>query len=401
MTVNASEEIKRYNAGREAERLQLKYQKMRASPFVFMRGTCHLFYARLPGINLFKSAPLVWACGDLHLENFGSYKGDNRLTYFDLNDFDEAALAPANWELVRVLTSILVAAPSLHVSQSEATALCKTYLRSYAQALSAGKAYWTERETAQGQIRDLLVSLRARQRAAFVDERTQLKSKRRMLKIDGKRTLAASADQRRAVAAFMQKFATKQSLPAFFKVLDVARRVAGTGSLGVERYTVLVAGKGGIGGHYLLDFKHVLPSTLAPHFAALQPVFKSEAQRVVQVQRRMQAVSVALMAPVKFNGKPFVLRELQPQQDRIVLSAANQHGDNLAKSIATLGQILAWAQLRSAGQSGSANVDELMAFGQRKKWQAKLLTAVHRCAELVSQDAAAFNAAFDAGQLGD
>ncbi len=397
--MNVVEDIKRHNADREPERLQLKYQKMRASPFAFMRGACHLFYARLPALKLFKSAPPVWACGDLHLENFGSYKGDNRLTYFDLNDFDEAALAPTTWELVRMLTSILVAAPNLSINPTEAAALCKIYLQNYAQALGTGKAYWVERETAQGQIRDLLVSLHQRQRSIFIRERTQLKGKRRVLKIDGRRTLAASPEQHQAVAAFMKKFALKQSQPAFFKLLDVARRVAGTGSLGVERYTLLVQGKGGLGGHYLLDFKQSLPSSLAPYFAHLQPVVRSEAQRVVQAQRRMQAVSVALLESVKFQSKPFVLRELQPQQDRLVLSAANKHSDNLKATVATMGQLLAWAQLRSAGQSGSATADDLMAFGQRKKWQAKLLTAAMRCAEWVAKDAAAFNTAFDAGQL--
>ena len=73
---------------------------MASDPFYFFRGTAHLFYedlvnteAALPG------QPLTWVCGDLHIENFGSYKGDNRLVYFDINDFDEANLAPppGNW----------------------------------------------------------------------------------------------------------------------------------------------------------------------------------------------------------------------------------------------------------------------------------------------------------------
>lgn len=80
--------IERYNQGREAERLALKYRAMRADPFVFLRGTCHLFYADLPDRPLLSAAPLTWICGDLHVENFGTYKGDNRLVYFDLNDFD-------------------------------------------------------------------------------------------------------------------------------------------------------------------------------------------------------------------------------------------------------------------------------------------------------------------------
>ena len=86
--------ILNFNAGRDSERLTMKYHNMRRDAFVFLRGTCHLFYARLPSHTLFQRAPLAWCCGDMHLENFGSYKADNRLVYFDINDFDEAALAP-------------------------------------------------------------------------------------------------------------------------------------------------------------------------------------------------------------------------------------------------------------------------------------------------------------------
>ena len=80
-------DILNFNAGRDSERLAMKYHNMRRDAFVFLRGTCHLFYARLPRHTLFQSAPLAWCCGDMHLENFGSYKADNRLVYFDINDF--------------------------------------------------------------------------------------------------------------------------------------------------------------------------------------------------------------------------------------------------------------------------------------------------------------------------
>ena len=93
---------------------------MRSSPFVFLRATCHLFYRRLPDLPLFADAPAVWSCGDLHLQNFGSYKGDNRLVYFDLNDFDEGVLAPASWDLVRFLTSVRVGAESMGVKDKDA-----------------------------------------------------------------------------------------------------------------------------------------------------------------------------------------------------------------------------------------------------------------------------------------
>lgn len=61
IVVNLVREIQAYNAGREPERLHLKYCKMRESAFVFLRGSCHLFYRRLPRSGLFGSAPLVWS----------------------------------------------------------------------------------------------------------------------------------------------------------------------------------------------------------------------------------------------------------------------------------------------------------------------------------------------------
>src|SRR5579859_1828158 len=119
-TANIVREIQRFNRGRDPRRLQLKYQAMRESAFAFMRGTCHLFYAGLPAVAALQRAPDAWISGDLHMENFGAYKGDNRLVYFDLNDFDEACLAPCTWEPLRMLASISLAGDKLGTSEREA-----------------------------------------------------------------------------------------------------------------------------------------------------------------------------------------------------------------------------------------------------------------------------------------
>ena len=392
-------EIRTFNAGREVERLKLKYQKMRKDPFSFLRGTCHLFYQRLAEFRLFKSAPLVWVCGDLHLENFGSYKGNNRLTYFDLNDFDESALAPASWDLVRILTSLIVGAENLLISPSQADTPCAVFLDSYASALAQGKAYWVERETAQGAIRDLLSNVRTRPRANFIGARTITRGKSCLLKIDGKKTLSVTDAQRLDVTDCMRQFAKTQSQAEFFKVLDVARRIAGTGSLGVQRYVILVEGKGSAGGHYLLDLKQASASCVVPYFKDLQPSWRSQAHRITELQRRLQAVPVALLQPVRCGGAAYTLRELQPTEDRISLDRAHQSMDELKLTIGAMGQMVAWAQLRSAGREGSATADELIRFGLRKRWQEKLLATAQACAQQVRKDAATFNRAFDRGAL--
>jgi len=126
-------EIIRNNAGRDPERLAMKYAKMAQSPFIFLRGACHLFYDALPDSHLFRDSPLAWCCGDLHFENFGSYKGDNRLVYFDINDYDEAALAPVTWDIIRLLTSIQCGADALNATHAEALAVSQTCLDEYDQ----------------------------------------------------------------------------------------------------------------------------------------------------------------------------------------------------------------------------------------------------------------------------
>ncbi len=396
--MDAVRTIRDFNAGREQERLALKYRNMRASPFAFLRGTCHLFYDRLPADKLFRKAPLVWSCGDLHLENFGSYKGDNRLVYFDINDFDEAALAPATWDLVRLLASVLLAGDTLHVRPPQALQLCRLLLESYAQALVLGKARWVERETAQGLVRQLLESLRGRSRVDFLNTRTERRRRRRTIRCDGRHALPASEAQRERVTAMIGGFASDQPDPGFFEVLDVARRVAGTGSLGVDRFAVLVAGKGSPDGNYLLDLKQALPSALASHLKIAQPKWPSQAHRVAELQRRLQAVSMAFLQPIVEGKLGYLLRGLQPSEDRVDLGAAGIDPASIEGLMQEMGRLLAWAQLRSAGRQGSAIADALIDFGAaRGRWQEPLCEAARVSAKQVVRDWRVFIEADEAG----
>ena len=269
------------NAGRDPDRLALKFAHLRKSPFVFLRGTCHLFYDRLASTRPPPKSPLVWACGDLHLENFGSFKGDNRLVYFDVNDFDESALAPASWDLVRFLASVLLAADELKADGKEARKLCDGFVRAYAAALAAGSARWIERDTARGLVGELLESLASRTRIEHLKGRTDRKRRRRTLHYDDKHAIPVSAAEKKRVTKMIDAYAGARPDPGFFEVLDVAHRIAGTGSLGLERYVVLVEGKGSPDGNYLLDLKQSRPSSLAPHLKNAQPAWRLFADTVL------------------------------------------------------------------------------------------------------------------------
>jgi len=398
--LDAVETIRSFNDGRDPQRLAKKYANLRQSPFVFLRGTCHLFYDRLPADRLFSKAPLVWVCGDLHLENFGSFKGDNRLVYFDINDFDESALAPATWDLVRFLTSVLLAANDLNADADEARRLCENFVKAYATALASGSARWVERDTAQGLVKHVLESLKNRSREKHLDDRTERKRGRRVIRCDGKRAMAVTDAQRTRVTKLIGAFAAEQANPSFFEVLDVAHRIAGTGSLGLERYVVLVEGKGSPNGNYLLDVKQTLPSSLERHLLVKQPAWASQAHRVVALQQRVQAVPMAFLHPIVRRRTSYVLRGLQPSEDRVALDASGVGLDQVRDVIQDMGRLVAWAQLRSAGRQGSVIADELIAFGAaRKKWQSDLVLAARGCAKQVRKDWAAYCTAYDAGAL--
>ncbi|WP_243050749.1 DUF2252 domain-containing protein [Dyella sp. RRB7] len=395
--IDVVESIRSYNAKRDPERLQRKYLAMRHDPFTFLRGSCHLFYAQLPSSKLLSKAPPTWVCGDLHLENMGSYKGDNRLVYFDLNDFDEAALAPCTWDLIRLLTSVHIAAGSLQLSTDQASLLCKRFIASYTSALRQGKARWIERETATGMVGELLNDLRGRLRSRFLDSRTERKGKHRTIRLDGRRALPVTDKQREKVTALIHKIATKQADPDFYKVLDVARRIAGTGSLGVDRYSILVEGKGSPDGNYLLDLKQAVPSSLVPHLAIAQPDWANEAERVVSVQRRMQAISPAFLQSVTMGRKSYVLRGLQPTEDRVALTDWQGKLERLDGVLDAMGKLTAWAQLRSGGRQGSATTDQLIAFSEKQRWPGELHGLTRECAKQVRRDWKTYSKAYDQG----
>src|SRR6201985_935349 len=132
--------LTKFNEGLLPEKVQLKYEGMAENAFRVFRGKSNLFYEDLAAAEPLPLSPLAWICGDLHIENFGSYKGDNKLVYFDLNDFDEALLAPCSYETVRMVTSIFIAFDNLGFEEEKAMKMAQLFLKTYSATLAKGKA---------------------------------------------------------------------------------------------------------------------------------------------------------------------------------------------------------------------------------------------------------------------
>lgn len=389
--------VRAFNASREAERMAIKYAKMRQDPFIFLRGACHLFYGDWPEQAVLPKAPWVWICGDLHLENFGSYLGDNRLTYFDLNDFDEACLAPCVFDPLRAVTSLMLAGHGLGAGAAEVRMLSRDYLAAYAAELAAGKPRWLERSTSVGLVRRLLRGLKRRDQARFLDARSRVTRHGRRFRIDGIRSLAATPEQAAAVRALIERVAADLGQPGALQVVDVARRIAGTGSLGLQRYAVLVQGDGTPEGNLLLDLKEAAPAAVTGQKRSRKAPWRDEAQRVVTLQHLLQAISPAFLYAVRWEDRGFILRELQPMEDRVDLAAAGGRLKSLQREMVSFARLTAWAHLRGAGRMGADPVERLLGFGADPSWREPLLDLAHERCQRTLDQWRAFSRAYDAG----
>jgi uncharacterized protein (DUF2252 family) len=360
------------NAGRDFERLTMKLALLRQDPFAFFRGTNPLFLDFLPRAHPLLRAPSMLGCGDLHLENFGAFKGDNRLVYFDISDFDEACRAPFTIDIVRFIAGIYLAAHELELDRQQTRRLVQHFVIAYRDSIADGKARWIERSLAKGVLRALLRRAILRTRRELLDRYTILKGGRRRLRIEGKRALKLPTRERRRLAKLLLQL--RKSLPApkpgprFFELLDAARRVAGNGNLGLERYILLVHGPSSPDENFVLDLKFAAPSAVAVWLAVPQPDWRDDAVRVVSIQRIMQAISPALLHAAKIRKQPFVLKELQPSIDRLDLARRRARPRRLMQAVDGMGKVAAWAHLRSSGQHGAASAQALQAYVGAKRW---------------------------------
>ena len=361
--------IKAFNADRDPHYLRQKYDAMYSDKYRFFRATTHLFFEDISSKSFLRQSPNAWICGDMHLENFGSYKGDNRLAHFSLNDFDEAILAPCLFDPVRLITSIFVASESIGLSSSQAKALSGLFIDNYFEALRQGYIRVLQKDSTRGIMRTFLEDIANRKRKNFLNKKTELKKRKnkRKLIIDNIHASAISSEEKEKVIHYFEKASRSFNNPNFYEVKDVAHRIAGTSSLGLKRYILLVEGNGSPNENYLLDLKETRPSCVAPYTNVLQPEWQSEAERIIEVQQRVLADPPALLNSVNISNCNFVLKELQPSADRINYNLFEGNKEKFNELLGYMAQISAWGVIRSSGRQGSSIADELILFASDAK----------------------------------
>jgi hypothetical protein len=198
--------------------LALKHTRMAEDPFPLLRATFYRWVQVWPEVcSELARAPRVLAVGDLHVENFGTWRDQEGRLIWGVNDFDEACPMAYTNDLVRLAASAHLAIAANHLALPDVDA-CGAILKGYREGLEAGgRPFVLEedhrwlREAATGELRDPI---------HFWGKMNALPSVRGDVPKSARKAL-------------------EDLMPAPGLVYRVAQRVAGLGSLGRERYVAL------------------------------------------------------------------------------------------------------------------------------------------------------------------
>jgi uncharacterized protein (DUF2252 family) len=351
------------------ELLRYKIKRMAESPFAFFRGSFHLF-ARDVGDGVGDPLPLFTGAGvemdlvgDIHSENFGTYKAEDGLVHYDINDFDETTTGRFDFDICRLTTSHFLAARDLQEPLDRAVAIALGSVSSYTTTLRKllGKSKSSEpsasEESPTGAIAidDLMRTVAQMKRAKFFKEITEIKDgKKRLIRSDRYFTLSAEESERahQLVTDYRRQHPELPSKEGFFDVLDVCGRVSGIGSMGRLRYVVLLEGKGSKDDrNLLLEFKEARPSAYDTkrdrdtHLIALA----DRAKRVIEVQRASQVASNRFLGFAVDQGLSFQVRELGPHNESPKPKALK--GGGLASVARVQAELLARVHARAASRA--------------------------------------------------
>jgi uncharacterized protein (DUF2252 family) len=407
--VTEFQEFNRPFGRRNAELMRFKIERMAAGPFAFFRGTYHLFardtvegLVEVPGPS---GGPEFAIVGDIHGENYGTFKAEDRKVHYDINDFDETTKGRLDLDVCRLATSWFLAGRERGGSTAEATALVLSGTGAYADRLHRAlkKDKPADFDVGEGgpsgcvPLDQLVASGTARRRPEFIEGLTLPGDKGRLLR-RSRHYFTLSGDERqrvdRLLADYRTRHAVKPPREDFYEVEDACGRVSGIGSMGRYRYAVLIRGKGRTDGrNVLLEFKEARPSgnDLARGRDRGAAALTDRAAEVVGMQRKSQAASNGHLGYAVDGGESFQVRELGPADGRVDASSL-QSSAELEGVAKVQGEILARVHARSVRDVPGpplalAELSDSDVFSQR------VLVFALRYAELVGRDFARFTGA--------
>jgi uncharacterized protein (DUF2252 family) len=364
---NPLDALEAQSRGRIPGLVPVRWSRMAASPLSFFRGSAAVMAADLAATAV--TGLDVQACGDAHLLNFGLYASPERTLVFDLNDFDETIRGPWEWDLKRLSTSVVIAARAAGAPRAESEVAARESVRGYRAAMarlssmSVLDCWYLSIEAAAAAHNRLLkrATRRARTRASsrdhvhafsklaeIVEGRPRLRTHpplvvrlEEFLSDEEVLSMAAAVGHQRD--AYLETLRPDHRLlMQHYRLVDVALKVVGTGSVGMRSYVALLEGANG---HPLLmQGKEAQTSVLEPFVARKHRGHQGE--RVVSGQRILQAASDALLGwSTGLDERQFYWRQLWDNKGAYDVVALSR--PELGEYAALCGTCLAQAHARS------------------------------------------------------
>jgi uncharacterized protein (DUF2252 family) len=341
--------------------IERKIEKISASPLAYLRGSARLFYELLAEHPELAEGPddIGHLCGDAHVENFGVYrtaraKGKDAASgaeasevVFDLNDFDETIVGPFRLDVLRLTTSLILAGREFGADGRRVVALSRALVAAHVGTAFEGRSP----PAPPGPVARLLAKVENRSPRDMLDRRTRGSGKDRRFVL-GERYLALPKDladgAREAFSRYVHGQGDSNAFADRCEIVDLAFRVAGTGSLGALRVAVLTRGKGDPDGGWLFDMKE----QGAPAAEALLPKLAGNpAERVLAGARACLESPPRMMGTTELAGTPMLVRRLAPQEDKLDLTRIAP--DDLEGLASYLGARLGAAHRRGATAAGT------------------------------------------------
>lgn len=340
----------------------IRLERMAQSPWNYFRGAAAVMAADLASRS--HSGITVQLCGDAHVLNFGLWATPERNLLFDLRDFDETLPGPFEWDLLRLATSLAVAAREDGLEPAQADAAVAAAVSAYVGGMRRYRKMheldvWYEalrvddlvryfRRADRGLVRVHIDRQRKSRtsRGAFVRLTTMAHGRPRITVDPPLRVTVSDDEQNDLVDRLLAEYRLtlqedRRGLLDRFTVVDAVRQVVGVGSVGMRVFLVLLEGRSGRDPLFL-QVKQAGPSVYEAHLAP--SAHGHHGARVIAGKRMVQSATDVFVGWGSLHGYDYYVRQFR---DMKIVPRIEQIGPRLAEFATACGETLARAHART------------------------------------------------------
>ena len=367
------------DAARVPELVPIRYGRMLVSPFTFYRGAAAVMAADLAETPV--SGFRTQTCGDAHLSNFGVFASAERTLVFDINDFDETLPGPWEWDVKRLVASLAVAARNNGFTAKQRRKIATSATRAYRTAMrdfalkTTLEVWYTQLDVAAmlDRRRTMLPHAQvARTHSAMAKARTRdsMQALNKLSKVvDGDRRIVAappivvpiedlmpdasaerlSEQMRDLIRSYSRSLPPeRRHLIEQFRLVHMARKVVGVGSVGTRAWILLLLGRDD-SDPLFLQAKEAQASVLEKYVGASR--YAHHGERVVAGQRLMQASGDIFLGTDRVRGidgrdRDFYIRQLRDWKGSAVVE------EMVPVGMEAYASVCGWTLARAHARSG-------------------------------------------------